>query len=63
MQHADDQPEISEIKTFENYLEALEQLKGLKKFYLNKSDEKEVLHVSKLIIHHESKMTKSKLKK
>ncbi|KAL5239252.1 hypothetical protein ACI65C_006662 [Semiaphis heraclei] len=39
-QQADDQLENSEIKTFANYSEALEQLIRLKEFYLNKGDEK-----------------------
>lgn len=62
-QQADDQLENSEIKTFANYSEALEQLIRLKEFYLNKGDEKGFSYVSELIIHHELEMTKSKFKK
>ncbi|KAL5238751.1 hypothetical protein ACI65C_006161 [Semiaphis heraclei] len=62
-QQADDQLQNSEIKTFSNYSEALEQLIRLKEFYLNKGDEKGFSHVSELIFHHELEMTKSKFKK
>lgn len=63
-QQPDDQPENSEIKSFKNYSEALEQLIRLKEFfdYLKNGDEKGFSHASELIMHHELEMTKSKLK-
>ncbi|CAI6353491.1 unnamed protein product [Macrosiphum euphorbiae] len=59
----DDQLENFEIKTFENYSEALEQLIRLKEFYLNTIYEKWFPYVSGIIIHHELEMNKSKFQK
>ncbi|KAE9533543.1 hypothetical protein AGLY_009181 [Aphis glycines] len=60
-EQAKNQLENSEIKTFENYSEALEQLIRLKEFYLNKGDEKGFSNMSELIIHHELEITRSKM--
>lgn len=58
-QQADDQPENSEIKTFENYSDAFEQFIRLKEFYLNKGDEKGFSNISELIMYQELEMTES----